>query len=48
MEGTGIGSQEKEQTDKVLNKIISKNSHDLINVEKVHSSLKSSVDLDFN
>ena len=38
MKGTGIGSKEKEQTDKVLNKIISKNSHDLINAEKVHSS----------
>ena len=48
MEGTGIGSPEKEQTDKLLNKILSKNSHDIINVEKVHSSLTSSVDLDFN
>ena len=43
-----IGSQEKEHIAKVLNKSISKNSLDIINVEKVHSSLTSSGDLDFN
>lgn len=35
MEGTGIGSQEKEQTEKVLNKLISKHSHEILNVDKV-------------
>ncbi|KAK7292064.1 hypothetical protein RIF29_07727 [Crotalaria pallida] len=34
VEGTGIGSLEKEQTEKVLNKIMSKNSHDILNVSK--------------
>ncbi|KAK7388614.1 hypothetical protein VNO78_23436 [Psophocarpus tetragonolobus] len=34
VEGSGIGSQEREQTEKILNKIISKNSHDILNVEK--------------
>ncbi|KAG6706704.1 hypothetical protein I3843_07G227200 [Carya illinoinensis] len=35
VEGKGIvGSQEKEQTEKVLNKLISKNSHDILNVDK--------------
>ncbi|XP_027332527.1 ribosome biogenesis regulatory protein homolog isoform X2 [Abrus precatorius] len=34
VEGTGMGSQEREQTEKILNKIISKNSHDILNVEK--------------
>ncbi|KAF3453681.1 hypothetical protein FNV43_RR04122 [Rhamnella rubrinervis] len=34
VEGTGIGSQEKEQTDKVLNKLLSKNSHEILNVNK--------------
>ncbi|XP_061353669.1 ribosome biogenesis regulatory protein homolog isoform X2 [Gastrolobium bilobum] len=34
VEGTGIGSQEKEQTEKILNRIISKNSHDILNVGK--------------
>ncbi|WVZ18795.1 hypothetical protein V8G54_006117 [Vigna mungo] len=34
VEGTGIGSQEREQTEKILNKIISKNSHNILNVEK--------------
>ncbi|OIV99918.1 hypothetical protein TanjilG_26256 [Lupinus angustifolius] len=33
-QGTGIGSLEKEQTEKVLNKIMSKNSHDILNVSK--------------
>lgn len=35
MEGSGIGSREKEQTDKVLNKLFSKHSHEILNVEKV-------------
>ncbi|KAK7330124.1 hypothetical protein VNO77_24310 [Canavalia gladiata] len=34
VEGAGMGSQEREQTQKILNKIISKNSHDILNVEK--------------
>ncbi|WVZ10081.1 hypothetical protein V8G54_014611 [Vigna mungo] len=34
VEGTGIGSQEREQTEKILNKIISRNSHNILNVEK--------------
>ncbi|XP_044463081.1 ribosome biogenesis regulatory protein homolog [Mangifera indica] len=34
VEGTGIGSQEKEQTEKVLNKLISKHSHEILNVDK--------------
>lgn len=35
VEGTGIGSQEKEQTEKVLNRLISKNSHEILNINKV-------------
>ncbi|XP_044471978.1 ribosome biogenesis regulatory protein homolog [Mangifera indica] len=34
VEGTGIGSQEKEQTEKVLNKLMSKHSHEILNVNK--------------
>ncbi|XP_010528668.1 PREDICTED: ribosome biogenesis regulatory protein homolog [Tarenaya hassleriana] len=34
VEGSGMGSREKEQTDKVLSKIISKNSHEILNVNK--------------
>ncbi|KAF5749639.1 ribosome biogenesis regulatory protein isoform X1 [Tripterygium wilfordii] len=34
VEGSGIGTQEKEQTDKVLSKLISKNSHEILNVNK--------------
>ncbi|WKA05850.1 hypothetical protein VitviT2T_023788 [Vitis vinifera] len=34
VEGTGIGSQEKQQTEKVLNRLISKNSHEILNVDK--------------
>ncbi|XP_059637983.1 ribosome biogenesis regulatory protein homolog [Cornus florida] len=33
-EGSGMGSLEKQQTDKILNKLISKNSHEILNVEK--------------
>lgn len=33
-EGRGMGSQEKEQTEKILNKLISKHSHDALNVDK--------------
>jgi regulator of ribosome biosynthesis len=32
--GKGAGAQEREQTEKVLNKLISKNSHEILNVEK--------------
>ncbi|XP_004485584.1 ribosome biogenesis regulatory protein homolog [Cicer arietinum] len=34
VEGTGIGSMEREQTEKILNKIMAKNSHDILNVTK--------------
>ena len=37
VEGKGIGSQEKEQTEKILNKIMSKHSHDILNVDKAVS-----------
>ncbi|XP_057465152.1 ribosome biogenesis regulatory protein homolog [Actinidia eriantha] len=33
-EGSGMGSLEKQQTEKVLSKLISKNSHEMLNVEK--------------
>ncbi|XP_030553401.1 ribosome biogenesis regulatory protein homolog isoform X2 [Rhodamnia argentea] len=33
-EGKGQGSKEKEQTDRVLNKLLSKNSHEILNVDK--------------
>ncbi|KAL3532350.1 hypothetical protein ACH5RR_005871 [Cinchona calisaya] len=33
-EGSGMGSLEKQQTEKVLNNLISKNSHEILNVEK--------------
>lgn len=36
VEGSGMGAMEKQQTEKVLNKLISKNSHEILNVEKVH------------
>ncbi|KAL6221220.1 hypothetical protein ACLB2K_008972 [Fragaria x ananassa] len=32
--GKGIHTQEQEQTDKILNKLISKNSHEMLNVNK--------------
>ncbi|KAK8500209.1 hypothetical protein V6N12_002314 [Hibiscus sabdariffa] len=34
VEGSGIGSREKEQTESVLNKLISKHSHEILNVGK--------------
>ncbi|GMN60867.1 hypothetical protein TIFTF001_029956 [Ficus carica] len=34
VEGKGTGSQEREQTEKVLNKLFSKNSHEMLNVNK--------------
>ncbi|KAG9459658.1 hypothetical protein H6P81_004166 [Aristolochia fimbriata] len=34
VEGKGIGSQEQQQTEKILNKLISKNSHEILNVDK--------------
>ncbi|PIN24339.1 Regulator of ribosome synthesis [Handroanthus impetiginosus] len=34
VEGSGMGALEKQQTEKVLNKLISKNSHEILNVEK--------------
>lgn len=33
-EGTGVGSKEREQTENILNKIMSKNNHDILNVNK--------------
>ncbi|KAL0376113.1 UNVERIFIED_CONTAM: Ribosome biogenesis regulatory protein [Sesamum calycinum] len=34
VEGSGMGALEKQQTEKVLNQLISKNSHEILNVEK--------------
>ncbi|KHG05229.1 hypothetical protein F383_31657 [Gossypium arboreum] len=34
VEGSGIGSR-KEQTENVLNKLISKHSHEILNVDKI-------------
>ncbi|XP_010250068.1 PREDICTED: ribosome biogenesis regulatory protein homolog [Nelumbo nucifera] len=34
VEGTGMGSQEKQQTDKVLSKLLSKHSHEILDVNK--------------
>ncbi|KAK6126222.1 hypothetical protein DH2020_040043 [Rehmannia glutinosa] len=34
VEGSGMGDMERQQTEKVLNKLISKNSHEILNVEK--------------
>ncbi|CAN0900236.1 Ribosome biogenesis regulatory protein homolog [Linum grandiflorum] len=33
-EGSGMGNQEREQTDKVLSKLMSKSSHEILNVNK--------------
>lgn len=35
VEGSGMGSMERTQTEKVLNKLISQNSHEILNVDKV-------------
>ncbi|KAJ9140964.1 hypothetical protein P3X46_031553 [Hevea brasiliensis] len=37
VESSGMGRQEKEQTDKVLSKIISQNSHEILNIDKAVS-----------
>lgn len=34
VEGSGMGSLERQQTDKILNKLMSKNSHEILNVDK--------------
>ncbi|KAH6797676.1 ribosome biogenesis regulatory protein family protein [Perilla frutescens var. hirtella] len=34
VEGSGMGAMEKQQTEKVLNKLVSKNSHEILNVQK--------------
>ncbi|GJR33879.1 serine/threonine-protein phosphatase BSL3-like protein [Tanacetum coccineum] len=34
VEGSGMSSLEKQQTDKILNKLMAKNSHDIFNVGK--------------
>ncbi|KAF7148639.1 hypothetical protein RHSIM_Rhsim03G0247600 [Rhododendron simsii] len=34
VEGSGMGSLERQQTEKVLSKLISKNSHEILNVER--------------
>nr|GFC58149.1 ribosome biogenesis regulatory protein homolog [Tanacetum cinerariifolium] len=34
VKGSGMGSLEKQQTDKILNKLMAKNSHDIFNVGK--------------
>ncbi|XP_050214094.1 ribosome biogenesis regulatory protein homolog [Mercurialis annua] len=36
-EGSGMGRQEREQTDKVLSKIMSQNSHEILNIDKAVS-----------
>ncbi|GAB2300349.1 hypothetical protein Dimus_034388 [Dionaea muscipula] len=38
-QGRGMGSQEREQTEKILNKLISKNSHEPIDVNKAVNKL---------
>ncbi|GMH17862.1 hypothetical protein Nepgr_019703 [Nepenthes gracilis] len=38
-EGKGMGSQEREQTERILNKLISKNSHEQIDVNKAVNKL---------
>ena len=38
VEGSGIGSREREQNENVLNKLISKHSHEILNVDKVNLS----------
>ena len=38
VEGSGIGLREKEQTENVLNKLMSKHSHEILNVDKVSLS----------
>ncbi|KAM0933318.1 putative ribosomal biogenesis regulatory protein [Dioscorea sansibarensis] len=37
VEGKGMGSQEKQQTDKILNKLMSQSSHDILDVNKAVS-----------
>ncbi|XP_078171846.1 ribosome biogenesis regulatory protein homolog [Carex rostrata] len=34
VEGKGMGSKEKQQTDKILNKLLSKSSHEILDVNK--------------
>ncbi|KAL6503101.1 hypothetical protein OROHE_023730 [Orobanche hederae] len=34
VEGSGMGARERQQTEKVLNSLVSKNSHEILNVEK--------------
>ncbi|XWS26984.1 hypothetical protein CRYUN_Cryun26dG0076900 [Craigia yunnanensis] len=38
VEGSGIGLREKEQTENVLNKLISKHAHEILNVDKLSLS----------
>lgn len=35
VEGSGMGTMEKQQTETVLNRLMSKHSHQILNVEKV-------------
>lgn len=35
VEGSGMGAMEKQQTEKVLNKLMSQTSHQILNVQKV-------------
>ncbi|XP_002524474.2 ribosome biogenesis regulatory protein homolog [Ricinus communis] len=37
VEGSGMGRQEREQTDKVLSKIFAQNSHEILNIDKAVS-----------
>ncbi|XP_031474144.1 ribosome biogenesis regulatory protein homolog [Nymphaea colorata] len=37
VEGSGIGAKEKQQSDKILKRLLEKNSHDILNVDKAVS-----------
>jgi regulator of ribosome biosynthesis len=39
VEGKGVGSKEKQQTDKILNKLLSRSSHEILDVNKVSNCL---------
>ncbi|GJZ22317.1 ribosome biogenesis regulatory protein [Tanacetum coccineum] len=44
VEGSGMGSLEKQQTDKILNKLMAKNSHEIFNVGKAVDMYNSKSD----
>ncbi|GKB00236.1 hypothetical protein Tco_0828229, partial [Tanacetum coccineum] len=39
VEGSGMGSLEKQQTDKIFNKLMAKNSHEIFNVGKLKNKI---------